>query len=76
MRRSSVVPFVRACLLVALLAARPLADSPKIDFGLFVAEELYAHSRQFFGFSHPLSESAVGPYDGGITPRPSRWLRG
>src|SRR5262249_42018097 len=51
-------------LAAALLVARPIADSPKTDFGLFVADQLRAHSMQLFGFSHPLTESVLGPYDG------------
>jgi secreted PhoX family phosphatase len=49
---------------VAVLAARVTAESPKADFGLFIAEQLRFHSEQLFGFHHPLDESALGPYDG------------
>jgi secreted PhoX family phosphatase len=55
---------IAGSLAAALLAARPKADSPKTDFGLFIADQLRAHSQQLFGFSHPLAESALGPYDG------------
>jgi len=55
---------VAAFLVVAVVIARPTADNPNIDFGLFVAEQLAAHSQQLFGFSHPLAESVPGPYDG------------
>jgi hypothetical protein len=47
-----------------LLAARARAEGPTVDFGLFVADQLRAHSEQLFGFIHPLGESSVGPYDG------------
>src|SRR3954467_8136326 len=64
MRRS--VPLVSALggvLAVAgLMAVRTSAESA--DFGLFVQQLLHSHSEQLFGFSHPLAESAVGPYDG------------
>jgi secreted PhoX family phosphatase len=49
---------------VAVLAARVTAESPKADFGLFIADQLRAHAEQLFGFHHPLDESALGPYDG------------
>jgi secreted PhoX family phosphatase len=48
---------------VAVLAARVTAESPKADFGLFIAEQLRAHSEQLFGFHDPLRRSALGPYD-------------
>ena len=32
--------------------------------GAFVADQLSAHSEHHFGFTHPLEQSAVGPYDG------------
>jgi secreted PhoX family phosphatase len=51
-------------LVVAVLAARATAEGPQADFGLFIAEQLREHSQQLFGFSHPLGESALGPYDG------------
>src|SRR5262245_58377239 len=50
--------------LVTALTARVLASNPNVDFGAFVAEQLSAHSEQLFGFKHPLTESALGPYDG------------
>src|SRR4029077_13948845 len=50
--------------LVTALTARVLASNPNVDFGAFVAEQLSAHSEQLFGFRHPLTESALGPYDG------------
>jgi secreted PhoX family phosphatase len=57
------------CVLVAGLAvvgttSRMIASNPNGDFGTFVAEQLSAHSEQLFGFTHPLEESALGPYDG------------
>ena len=64
MRRS--VPLVSALggvlAVAALMAVRTSADSA--DFGLFVQQLLHSHSEQLFGFSHPLTESAIGPYDG------------
>jgi secreted PhoX family phosphatase len=64
MRRShKVVSALAGGLAVAgLLAVRTAAESA--DFGLFVQQLLHAHSQQLFGFSHPLTESALGPYDG------------
>jgi hypothetical protein len=47
-----------------LMTARPGAQNPRTDFGLFVQDQLRAHSEQLFGFRHPLAESALGPYDG------------
>src|SRR5262249_50853514 len=34
------------------------------DFGAFVADQLRAHTLQLFGFTAPLDESTLGPYDG------------
>jgi secreted PhoX family phosphatase len=53
-----------ACLAVASLTARAGATGPKTDFGAFVAGQLRAHAEQLFGFTHPLEESALGPYTG------------
>ena len=65
MRRGVMVPMVLASgVAMTMLVARPMADNPKQDFGRFVADELRAHSEQLFGFSHPLKESSIGPYDG------------
>src|SRR5262249_12788377 len=44
--------------------ARVSAQGPKADFGLFIADQLRAHSEQLFGLRHPLSQSVPGPYDG------------
>jgi len=55
---------VAGALAVAGSAGRATEDGPNQDFGLFIAEQLRAHSEQLFGFSHPLRESSVGPYDG------------
>jgi secreted PhoX family phosphatase len=44
------------------LAARTAPQGPNEDFGDWVAHQLDAHSQILFGFSHPLAESAVGPY--------------
>ena len=49
---------------VTALSTRVLAENPTLDFGAFVAEQLSAHSEELFGFTHPLTESALGPYDG------------
>ena len=65
MRRSLMFTTALAgSLAVAVLAARVTAESPKADFGIFIAEQLRSHSEQLFGFHHPLDESALGPYDG------------
>jgi Alkaline phosphatase PhoX len=61
--------FVRSSLLMVFVLAvvmttRPAAQNPNTDFGTFVQEQLRAHSEQLFGFRHPLSESAPGPYTG------------
>src|SRR5262245_45493738 len=61
--------FVRICVGVVgvaavVLGARAAADSPKGDFGTFVADQLRSHSEQLFGFNHPLDDSAIGPFDG------------
>jgi hypothetical protein len=65
MQRSSTFTCVLAgCLALAVLVARPTADSPNIDFGLFVADQLRAQSQRLFGISRPLAESVPGPYDG------------
>ena len=59
--------FIRTCavlgsLAVAGLAVRTAAQSPNADFGSFVEGQLHAHAEELFGFSHPLEESALGPY--------------
>ena len=59
---------VAAASLVAALTARVLAENPNLDFGAFVAGQLNSHSEQLFGFTHPLAESALGPYDGADIP--------
>ena len=61
--------FVRICVVVVsvtalAVAARPAAEGPRADFGMFVAEQLRAHAMELFGFHHPLDESAIGPFDG------------
>jgi len=50
--------------LVSVFATRVLASNPNLDFGAYITDQLSAHSPQLFGFRHPLSESALGPYDG------------
>src|SRR5947209_11878676 len=65
MRRSLIFTCALAsCLGLAVLVARPTADSSDADFGLFISDQLREHSQQLFGFSRPLAESARGPYDG------------
>jgi uncharacterized protein DUF839 len=65
MRRSVLFSSMLAgSLAVAAVAARAAADGPNADFGLFIADQLRAHAEQLFGFTHPLRESAVGPYNG------------
>jgi secreted PhoX family phosphatase len=65
MRRSLMITSVLAAgLAVAVVATRATAESPKADFGLLIADQLRAHAQQLFGFSHPLPESVLGPYDG------------
>ena len=64
MRRLAIATFVLAGAALALLSARARAESPKADFGLFIADQLRAHSEQLFGFTQPLKESALGPYNG------------
>jgi hypothetical protein len=49
---------------VSVFATRVLASNPNLDFGAYITDQLSAHSPQLFGFRHPLSESALGPYDG------------
>jgi secreted PhoX family phosphatase len=64
MRVSFPTSFLVISVAAAALAASLAAQSPKADFGAFVADQLRAHSEQLFGFTHPLQESALGPYDG------------
>jgi len=65
MRRLVILAAVAAATLaLAFEATHPTADSPNADFGLFVADQLRSHSQQLFGFTHPLDESARGPYTG------------
>jgi secreted PhoX family phosphatase len=56
--------FFAAGLLAAGLVTTTTAKSPKADFGWFVRGQLSAHAEQLFGFTHPLEESALGPFDG------------
>jgi len=53
-----------ATLVIGGAAVRAMQDGPNHDFGLFIAEQLRAHSEELFGFTHPLEESAIGPFDG------------
>src|SRR5262245_35951838 len=64
MPRRSVMFTLAGGLAAAMLAAHARAEGPNADFGLFVADQLRAHAEYLFGFSHPLEESSVGPYDG------------
>src|SRR5881397_3756866 len=64
MRRSLIFASALAGTLVLAVVTVRAGDSPKADFGLFIAEQLRAHSEQLFGFTHPLRESVLGPYDG------------
>jgi len=68
MLKSSIRWFaLAACLATAALTARAAATGPNQDFGVFIADQLRAHSEQLFGFRHPLEESALGPFDGDST---------
>src|SRR5262245_60597683 len=49
---------------VVSMASRTRAKNPTVDFGTFVQSQLRDHSEQLFGFERPLSQSALGPYDG------------
>src|SRR5215510_5256856 len=65
MRRS----LVGTCVLVigfavVLMTSRTRAKNPTVDFGTFIQSQLSEHSEQLFGFERPLSQSALGPYDG------------
>ncbi len=66
MRRSLVVSCAAmGGLALALSASHPSAQGGgDRDFGLFIADQLRAHAEQLFGFTHPLAESAIGPYNG------------
>jgi len=65
MLRSAVRSVVIICFAVTvLMTARPGAQNPRIDFGLFAQDQLAAHAEELFGFTHPLTQSARGPYDG------------
>jgi secreted PhoX family phosphatase len=46
------------------MTSRAKAGQPPADFGAFVQAQLRDHAEQLFGFSHPLEQSALGPYDG------------
>ena len=66
MRRAIVC----ACAIVGLLwpatkmTVNVVASGPNGDFGAFIADQLRAHAEELFGFTAPLEESALGPYDG------------
>src|SRR5262245_51455444 len=63
MRRSTIICGLAIAGAAAAFVAHAKADGPK-DFGLFVAEQLRAHSEELFGFRHPLRHSVPGPFDG------------
>jgi secreted PhoX family phosphatase len=50
-------------LTIIVLTARIFAQAPNADFGAFVQSQLRAHSEQLFGFTEPLQESALGPFN-------------
>src|SRR5262245_29800809 len=59
----------RICLVTAALGATAFAavkvtSGPTADFGAFVAAQLSSHSEELFGFTHPLEQSAIGPFSG------------
>src|SRR4029453_15270689 len=64
MRRSVIFASALAGSLVLAVVTARAGENPKADFGLFIAEQLRAHSEQLFGFTHPLRESVLGPYGG------------
>src|SRR5437879_5316700 len=77
MRRSLIFTCALAsCLGLAVLVARPTADSSDADFGLFISDQLREHSEQLFGSSRPLAESARGPYDGADNTKAIQVARG
>jgi len=53
-----------ACLVGIGLTSRVVASNANGDFGAFVADQLSARAEVLFGFTHPLAESAAGPYNG------------
>jgi secreted PhoX family phosphatase len=56
-----------SALTIVVLTARSFAQTPNADFGSFVESQLRAHSEQLFGFTDPLEESALGPFNGDST---------
>jgi len=52
------------CFTVVAMTSRLNASDPNADFGAYIAQQLSVHAEQLFGFTHPLEESALGPYDG------------
>jgi secreted PhoX family phosphatase len=60
---------IRVCVVAAGLAilglsSRLTAQNPNGDFGVYVAAQLSAHAQELFGFTHPLDQSALGPFTG------------
>ena len=65
MHRSLIVVGVAiTCFALAVPATRVAAKAPKADFGLWASQQLAAHAEQLFGFTHPLTKSAIGPFNG------------
>jgi len=52
---------------VMFVTVETAAQGPKADFGAFIENQIAAHAEQLFGFTHPLEESALGPFDGDST---------
>ena len=71
MYRSTLRVCAVAGALAIALSSRPAArdhDGPRgfdlPDFGALAAQQLRAHAELLFGFTHPLEESAKGPFTG------------
>ena len=61
---TSVLAGALGLIVLSARASEQYSAGPNADFGLFIAEQLRAHSEQLFGFRNPLRESVPGPYDG------------
>jgi len=57
-------PVLLAFVGLAAMTSRVAAQNPNEDFGTFIQHQLSAHAEQLFGFRQPLTDSALGPYDG------------
>jgi secreted PhoX family phosphatase len=65
MFRSSIRLSLFILLVGTLLMTVPTtAKNPQVDFGAWVQDQLQAHSEELLGFTHPLAQSAPGPYTG------------